>query len=381
MASLGCSERFTVCEDCDFPDASGGTESSGGSGATDGDGGGGLGGQSTGGTDASGGTTTGGTTSGGGSDSGGGTGGSEPDPCDACTGDTPVCVDDECVACTEDDAGSCTDTELCTPEHECVPCMGEETPGCAEGEVCTEDNECVTCTETTHCTDPAASVCMDENECTACVENDDCAHVEGLNVCDAGECVECTATDYAACGLDTGGTGKPLLCDALTNTCSTTESEGSSGLCQSCISNAQCQTGQVCVLQSFGEAPTSEEVGYFCFWEKGAGGGAPTSCGGEGRPYVNTMESTETIDGSEATICGLAVTTCPALGDFRNVDCAPEGTPDDSLCGAPDLSDGYCRLFDADPDIYRCTVACLSTDDCKTGVAACSGGTPDVCDL
>jgi hypothetical protein len=137
-------------------------------------------------------------------------------------------------------------------------------------------------------------------------------------------------------------------------------------------------------MQTFGSAPDETEVGYFCFWERGAVG-APAACS-SARPYVNTLSNERTIDGADATVCGLEVTTCPALNDFRNPDtnCAPDDEPDDSLCGEPGFTDGYCRVFEDLPepssDVYRCTVPCGSEDDCKKDFD-CLPGTPDVCEL
>jgi hypothetical protein len=126
----------------------------------------------------------------------------------------------------------------------------------------------------------------------------------------------------------------------------------------------------------------STDVGYFCFWEKNGGGGAPTSCGGEGRPFTDAIPATATIDDTIADICGLQVTTCPALNDYRAVDCAPTGTPNHDLCGTEGLDDGYCRVAETIPTTqYRCSTPCLTVDDCELGVASCLAGTPKVCEL
>ncbi len=222
----------------------------------------------------------------------------------------------------------------------------------------------------------------ESHECVGCTNDDGCGHLTeaGTLVCDvdASTCAECTAANNSDCGVDTADTGKAYVCEVLSQSCSATEVEGSAGLCEPCVANEQCKAGQACVLQTFG----GEDVGYFCFWEKNGGNGAPTSCSDEtNRPYVDTKKDVDTIDGTMATICGLRATTCPALTDFSSRDCAPEGSKNDDLCGAEGITDGYCALFDENPDKYRCTVPCLSDDDCISGSTCDKGATPYRCAL
>ena len=292
-----------------------------------------------------------------------------------CDSDSPACLRNICVGCTDSD------------EH-----CGGDAPLCE-----TSTNTCAQCLSDGDCGDPSASLC-DAGTCVPCTHNLHCAGVltgDGateLGVCDTsggdGVCVQCTGHDYAGCGTcdpvvhecgdDDEFTGDALVCDSLTKSCSD-QPEASSGLCGECVSDAECPAGQLCVLQEFDSAT----IGYFCFWEKNAGqGGAPTSCP-TARPYIETVLDADSIDGLTADVCALEVSTCPGHQDFRSpeVDCAPTGTPDDTLCGEPNVSDAYCRLFAPDPDVYRCTVPCLSDDDCRPGSDCDIMADPPHCEL
>jgi hypothetical protein len=110
---------------------------------------------------------------------------------------------------------------------------------------------------------------------------------------------------------------------------------------------------------------SDEDVGYFCFWEQGSGGSAPNSCFSGGRPFSGALTNQVSIDGTEATICGLRVSTCIAFNQFSALDCAPSGTPDDSLCGFSGGNDGTCRF--AGGGDYSCTMLCGANIDCKIG--------------
>lgn len=286
-----------------------------------------------------------------------------------CEAPTSVCTDDRrCVRCTEDEHCPNSAPACETDNNTCVDCTdsalhcGGDTPLCDVG-----PHECVQCLENSDCTDPAASRCSN-GSCVPCTGPLHCAHLDDLGVCDAssgsGECVECTGTNYQACGTDSV-TSQPFVCDSLNRTC-TDRTQSSSGLCGECVSDAECPAGQLCVLQEF----ESATIGYFCMWRRGAGvGGAPSSCT-SARPYFKAVSDSQSIDGITADVCTLAVSTCPAHSHFRNaeIDCAPGGVPDDSLCGAPAVSDGYCRpLPPPEQDSYRCTVACGTSDDCRVG--------------
>ena len=278
-----------------------------------------------------------------------------------CEGETPACLDRGCVGCTDSDLHCGAGTPLCE----------------------TSATTCVECLTDADCGDPAASRC-DAGTCRPCTDNAHCTNVVAhdssteLRICDLsggdGLCVECTGAEYSGCGTcdpsehDCGQkdqfAGAPLVCDSLAKACSD-QPEASSGLCGKCVSDAECPAGQLCVPHEFDDTT----IGYFCFWQKNAGqGGAPSSCS-SARPYVEALPGTDSIDSATAEVCALRASSCPAHQDFSSPDanCAPAGTPDDTLCGEPGVSDAYCRLFEANPDVYRCTVPCLSDDDCRPG--------------
>jgi len=116
----------------------------------------------------------------------------------------------------------------------------------------------------------------------------------------------------------------------------------------------------MCVLQTFGNP--AQDVGYFCFWKRGdSAPGAPTLCSSE-VPYVRTIADASSIDAQMATICGLAASTCVARAQFRSTDCTSGASGDDSLCGFAPPDDAVCEQFDE--GVHRCTMRCLSDDDC-----------------
>ncbi len=249
----GCIDTFgddcTVTETC----------SSGGGGTGDGGGDGDTGGTGTGGKGTGAGDT-------------GGTGGGEETCSPACSGDTPVCDEDAkvCVGCLKD--GDC----------------GDDAPLCD-----TDSNECVGCLETSDCTDASASLC-DSSSCAPCVVDDDCSHIDGKDLCDEGACVDCKSE------ADCGGN----VCDPSVNTC-TTFPAGDLTACQECVYDAQCQTGQLCVEQSF----DSKVIGNFCTWRKDGRTQTALGCFPAGKPFVNTASVTST-DGVEADVCQLRTTSC-----------------------------------------------------------------------
>ena len=280
-----------------------------------------------------------------------------------------TCV--ECLAspdCTSPAAPRCDGSHTCAGCQDVSDCSRfAEMPNCGAA-----SGSCVECVENSQCSLATASKCGDDNTCTACQADADCAHIPGKNVCDDGECVECTGAKYGPCGESEGET---LVCNSLTRTCST-QTEASQGLCQPCVSDAACRAGQLCVLEQFG-AP-KRDVGYFCFWKQGGGGGAPADCPTQGRPYAGLVEAAVSIDGDGADICSLAISTCIAANEFRTKNCAPEGTPDDSLCGFDSGNDATCEPFGVG---HRCTMTCLSDDDCPSPAPCDTGASPRVCDL
>ena len=322
--------------DCEFlhtcPDASGGASTTGGTSESEGSGG----------DEGEGGAHSGGTTSTGDGDGDtSSSGGVVVDPCDACEGETPVCVDEECVACSEAERGACS-----------------------EDEVCSAENECVSCLDNSHCTEPAASVCdLDTNTCTGCEDNESCAHLESLSICNAetSACVQCLTAD------DCGG----KVCDPAT--CSCTElTAGTEFACEACQYDAQCAPGHVCVEMSYSN-PTEGVVGSFCLWQREAALPGPNgSCGLNSQPFAQ-QATVETVDGAEAIVCRPRTTTCVALlqHSITVAGCAVEFT-DDAACGAENFNDGRCRYNPSSEP--RCSYPCLGNEDCKAGATCPSAG-------
>jgi hypothetical protein len=306
----------------------------------------------------------------------------------------------QCVQCLS--TSDCDGDLRCNEgSGECVQCLGNtdcgpQAPVCSDGlctgctrnaecgrfivnSVCASAGECVQCASDADCPDPSASKCSASNTCVPCDDSAQCAHQPDLPVCVTGTCKACDGTHYEACGLDTGNTDKPFVCDSLNNVCSD-QVEGSSGLCGPCVSDAHCPAGQLCVLQSFDDS----DVGYFCMWERAAGvGGAPESCT-TAQPYFKALTGVSSIDNATGDLCTLRVSTCPAITGLGSpaVQCAQGGIPDDALCGAPNVEDGFCRaLAPPEDDTYRCTVPCVSDDDCPSGVTCNTLVLPRVCSL
>ena len=267
------------------------------------------------------------------------------------------------------DAPSMSDADAAGGDADAdIPCEG----ACDE-RLCV-GNTCVECLEDSECSEAGASRC-DMGVCAPCGEDAHCAGItddagDPLNACltggDAPTCVECTATSDAACGAN--------VCDLSTNTC-TDRAKGSAGLCQTCVNDTECGDGQLCVLTRFMDT----DIGQFCLWREDAPAGPAGDCVTQ-RPYVDSQMATST-NGVMTSVCGLAVTTCTALNQFRMTSCT-DGTPPgttDSECGHPGVDDGLCRRRSSTTN--RCTVPCLSNDDCLSGSACNTGTTPRYCDF
>jgi hypothetical protein len=364
----GCSGDFTSCEadkNCGPFDGTSGTAGSAGhSGASGQSGASGRGGEQAG-------TTNGGSSDGGASE--GGTGGMPP--CQGtCGGATPVCKaeTDTCVECIEKSQCAEPKPACDTATNACVECT--EKADCKDITKPFCDNaaeQCVACLQQSDCKDPTLSRC-DAGACEPCTIDTDCSDIAGKGVCDAGTCVQCTGTKFTACG---NNAGTPLVCDSLMRTC-TTSKQHSSGLCQPCVTDAQCNAGEMCVLDRF-DTP-SKDVGYFCHWKQGdVADGAPADCTAGGQPYVGVQTNAVSIDGASSDICSLAVSTCVARNEFRSKDCTVAAAPDDVVCGVSPPKDAKCALFGV--NTYRCTVTCGSDDDCPSPFTCNIGVTPAVC--
>ncbi len=295
-----------------------------------------------------------------------------------CDEATAVCV--ECQGATDCDSPGAA---VCGEDSACEPCtMDVECAGFEELGVC-ERGQCVECRTSEDCLDPTAPRCLD-NVCSPCDTSNDCVHLAatGLGVCDPaqGACVECTGLEYE-CGEGADG---PFVCDSLSRTCSD-RSEGTAGLCQQCVSDAECSAGQRCILQQF----EAHDVGYFCLWALGdTEHGAPADCFAGGRPYVRKLDDVVSIDGIQLDACGLRASTCLAKQEFSAKDCAPgsggaggaggAGTQPGSVeCGfaeppGVELVDAVC-VQPPGSSLHLCSMSCLSDADCP-GVSACNTG-------
>jgi hypothetical protein len=206
------------------------------------------------------------------------------------------------------------------------------------------------------------------------MEDADCSNIAGKGVCDAGTCVQCTGAKFTACGTSMATS---LVCDSLKRTC-TTNKQASAGLCQPCVSDAQCSAGKICVQEQYGTP--AQNVGYFCFWKKGdTADGAPTTCLPGADPYAATTKNALSVDGATADICGLRSSTCVARNEFSAKNCANPTLPDDTLCGFAPTKDSKCAQVDV--GVFRCTMTCASDDDCPSPFACNTGVSPSVCNL
>jgi len=216
------------------------------------------------------------------------------------------------------------------------------------------------------------------SSCTACTDDTQCAHIPGKNVCSAGACVQCTGTKAEACGSQDS---VPLVCDSMSKTCSTLKA-GKAGVCKPCVSDAQCMPGQLCVQ----ETVNGKMLGFACFWKKGGQNGAPASCFLDGRPFSKQLSSASSIDGATADICTLSISSCLAFEQFKSVDCATDPTAppavrmaDDSKCGVAPGMDARCAVVQGEVGVFRCTMTCVSSEDCKSPVACDDTVSPNVC--
>ena len=255
-----------------------------------------------------------------------------------CTGATPVCNEGtgECVECTAGATAACSGA----------------TPVCD-----TATSECVACLANSDCTTAGASECaLATHTCVGCTADAACAGRAGTTACDPtrGECVQCTGTNRTACGAN--------VCDVAARTCATS-AVGSANLCENCVSDVQCQAGQVCVAMS-GGTPT-RVLGHYCLWREAATEvGAPNGACSRTRPYAQGAERSA-LEAGMVRVCEPRIASCDALVDFSSptATCTPAAPAvANATCGATDVDDGYCQFFDVASN--RCTVGCTTFEDC-----------------
>jgi hypothetical protein len=297
-----------------------------------------------------------------------------------CAGTTPYCDPTAhlCVACLEQ--ANCTDAKAsncAATTHTCRPCTSSTQCSQIAGKPLCLSGSCVECTAQSDCTSATASQCdATTHTCKACTTDAHCSNIAGKNVCLDGACVQCTGAKATACGADTKS-GTPYVCDSLKHTCTTSLAK-SAGLCASCVSDAQCKAGELCVLDTVGTGSSAKTAGYFCHWKKGdTANGAPADCLASGRPYAGTQTAVTSIDGQTADICSLRVSSCQASSEYSTKNCAPSGTPNDSLCGVAAPADAKC-IQGANSSTYLCTMTCASDLDCP-GLPCDTQASPRVC--
>lgn len=297
-----------------------------------------------------------------------------------CSGTTPYCDPTAhlCVACLEQ--ANCTDAKAsncAATTHTCRPCTSSTQCSQIAGKPLCLSGSCVECTAQSDCTSVTASQCdATTHTCKACTTDAHCSNIAGKNVCLDGACVQCTGAKATACGADTKS-GTPYVCDSLKHTCTTSLAK-SAGLCASCVSDAQCKAGELCVLDTVGTGSSAKTAGYFCHWKKGdTANGAPADCLASGRPYAGTQTAVTSIDGQTADICSLRVSSCQASSEYSTKNCAPSGTPNDSLCGVAAPADAKC-VQGANSSTYLCTMTCASDLDCP-GLPCDTQASPRVC--
>ena len=268
----------------------------------------------------------------------------------------PCSIDAHCAAVTGLNACLVAANDArcveCVDNAECVGKMGR--PACkttntgaatGPGDV----NACVQCVSNADCTNPSASKC-DQNVCVPCAVNADCAQ-PGLGVCDlsggadggVAQCVQCTGPQFQACASGAN------VCNSLTRQCETFAVGSADGNCDTCVSDAHCDTDTRCVQEKVGS------TGYFCFPVNN-----PTCTA---IPF--SVLSTGTIDNPTQTACTLRRTSCAAILDFDSQACE-----DDADCGLTGVADGICVSAGARGDF--CSVPCTGASDCAGGL--CSGG-------
>jgi hypothetical protein len=279
-----------------------------------------------------------------------------------------------CVECTDSTQCAASKPACDTASNTCVECTAAADCKDITKPFCdTTADQCVACLKQADCTTATASAC-NAGSCAACAKDADCSNIAGKGVCDAGTCVQCTGNKFTACG---NNAGTLLVCDSLQRTC-TTNKQHSAGLCQACVTDAQCNAGEMCVLDKFGSP--SKDVGYFCHWKKGdTGNGAPVDCFSAGKPYSGTQLAATSIDGATSDICTLRSSTCVARSQFSSKDCTVAAASSDAACGFAPTMDSTCVQVPLG-STYACTMVCLGDPDCP-GTTCNTGVSPAVCSL
>ena len=305
----------------------------------------------------------------------------------ACTKDAPRCTEQltcgPCVTSAADCIAFADSTPVCASNGACVTCTSEDESLCtAQGTHCKVDPNpalsiCVACTDNSHCS-AATPICGADNTCHPCQASDPCGagkFCETASGSFQGQCVECSKDEVSNCLAN----GQQYVCNGSTRTCDLSRPAHSQTLCDACdgtgacgehfdcVSDLECQSGQLCVNVPAGGG---KNLCLRLFVEP--------ECP---RPFSREVSLTS-VDGKTATVCSfeLPESTCQAHRDYNKKRCGRQpllGKPeqdvqaalgDDSVCGEEGLEDAAC-LWNASRSQYLCTVACdgvvpLPSKDC-----------------
>ncbi len=260
----------------------------------------------------------------------------------SCTGD-PDCIDSvcdkstgACVPCVEEDNRGCEgETPFCI-DAECVACRDHadcppETPRCDAG-------ACGPCT-------PGGDECVDD----VCFEDLPTSGDDDLDL--AGRCAPCNVS------VDCSGGD---ACDPWTHTCI---EPGTASQCESCLADEDCEDGLTCVEVTF----EGGLVDTYCTLSCDTLDDRTECLLAIGSRGYNCLEM-PTRAGASDLYCVPATTTCEAYLS-QNLDCTADG----DICsvdGAGGINDGQCVDIGA---CNKCTYPCDINEDCPGG-RTCSGG-------
>jgi len=282
------------------------------------------------------------------------------------------------------DGGTCgpitcpTDRPVCTDELQCVVCTADELGYCTDqGLICdTVSMTCIACTLDEDCTDPTAARCNDEM-CTACDDRAQCDNVDGLpgidNACnEKGVCVDCTPES------ETETCPGFRACNPRTEKCTETQ-VGRLDVCEECVADSECgddgdeSAAFRCVPMYYPNQETR-------FPNSDAGFCLKTTAGGCVRPYSVTLFDRSSLSdlSVQDDYCGVDEdrVTCPAVRALLG----------DAEC--PGGADGECETSGICRDVgslqNRCTYLCVIPAQCPAGSPAdtcgsSGGGGDDYC--
>ncbi len=280
---------------------------------------------------------------------------------DDCSGGTAVCdvANNTCVGCLDDT--NCASTVCDAATKSCIDC--HDGKGCVGDLLCkvnaadTDANACVACLADTDCTTADAAKCdMTSNACVGCTDKAQCSHITDANQCSNGKCVECTtATEDVDCLV-----GNDIFaCDISTNTCSDII-KGSQYTCGECVSSTSCGPDYACVPTSF----AGTDAGDYCVKVYDN-----TTCPS---PYGPIESTRNDVNGMSVDVCMIreTITSCAAYNQYEDI-CTNTPAACDNAVGS------FCKQFGG--STRRCTYACVSGADCKTGVMCKTIGSGSFC--